>query len=132
MLPILLPCDGHNPHSVVIMDNASIHHIDRVWEIITGVGDRLMFLPPYTPDLMPLKEVLVKVKAVLKANDIAYISTQSPERLIELVFSAVTKDDHLAYIRHAFVKLCVIRMYLVQVTHQCHNMSPLFFILICI
>jgi len=38
---------------------------------------------------------------VLKANDNAYISTQSPERFIELAFTTVTKDDCLAYIRHA-------------------------------
>ena len=76
VLPILLPFDGHNPHSVVV---ASIHHMDRVHEIITGVGAQLVFLPPYSPDLMPLEEVFAKVKAVLKANDGAYISTQLPE-----------------------------------------------------
>ena len=101
VLPILLPFDGHNPHSIVIMDNASIHHVVRVWEIITGVGARLMFLPPYSPDLMPLEEAFAKVKAVLKANDNVYISTESPEHFIELAFSTVSKDDCLAYIRHA-------------------------------
>ena len=54
VLPILLPFNGHNPNSVVVMDNASIHHLDRVHDIITGVGARLCFLPPYSPDLMPL------------------------------------------------------------------------------
>ena len=40
---------------------------------MTGVSAPLVFLPP---DLMPLEEVFAKVKAVLKANDGAYISTQ--------------------------------------------------------
>ena len=93
MLPILLLLDSHNPHSIVIIDNASIQHVVRVWEIITGVGAGLMFLPPYSPDLMPLKEVFAKVKAVLKANDNAYISTESPEHFIKLAFSTVSKDD---------------------------------------
>ena len=33
VLPILLPFDGLNPRSVVIMDNASIHHLERVHDI---------------------------------------------------------------------------------------------------
>lgn len=57
ILPIILPFDGVNPNLVVIMDNASIHHLERVRDLITGIGARLMFLPPYSPDLMPLEEV---------------------------------------------------------------------------
>ena len=69
LLPIILPFNGINHHSVIVMDNASIHHLERVQDLITGIGARLMFLPPYSPDLMPLEEVFSKVKAVLKAND---------------------------------------------------------------
>ena len=60
VLPIILPFDGNNPWSVVVMDNASIHHLERVYDIITGIGARLVFLPPYSPDLMPLEEVFSK------------------------------------------------------------------------
>ena len=52
-----------------MIDNANIHHIGRMYDIITGVGARLVFLPPYSPNLMPLEEVFSKVKAVLKANE---------------------------------------------------------------
>lgn len=62
VFPIILPFDGLNSRCVVVMDNASIHHLDRVQEIITGIGARLCFLPPYSPDLMPLEEVFSKVK----------------------------------------------------------------------
>ena len=30
LVPILSPFDGHSPWSVVIIDNASIHHVDSV------------------------------------------------------------------------------------------------------
>ena len=50
VLPLILPFDGNNPRSVVVMDNASIHHVERVCDIITGVGARLVILPPYSPD----------------------------------------------------------------------------------
>ena len=32
LLPIILPFDGINHHSVLVMDNASIHHLERVLE----------------------------------------------------------------------------------------------------
>ena len=52
-----MPFNGTNPRSI----------------IITGVGAKLCFLPPYSPDLMPLEEVFSKVKYVLKANEKAFL-----------------------------------------------------------
>ena len=31
LLPILEPCNGVNSRSIVVLDNASIHHLDRVY-----------------------------------------------------------------------------------------------------
>ena len=101
LLPIILPFNGINHHSVIVMDNASIHHLERVQDLITGIGARLMFLPPYSPDLMPLEEVFSKVKAVLKANDNLYLVTSTPELMIKLAFATVTPKDTLGYIKHA-------------------------------
>ena len=101
VLPILLPFDGVNPCSILVLDNASIHHIERVQEIISGVGARLMFLPPYSPDLMPLEEVFAQVKSVLRSNKSINLSTSSPEQFCKLTFSSVSKSDCLSYIQHA-------------------------------
>lgn len=95
LLPIILPFDGCNPRSVVIMDNASIHHVDSVHDIITGVGARLLFLPPYSPDLMPLEEVFAKVKAVLKANDNTYLTTSTPELFVKLAFGTISQENNI-------------------------------------
>ena len=99
VLPVILPFDGNNPRSVVVMDNAR-NHIQRVYDIITrvGPGARLVFLPPYSPDLMPLEEVFSKVKSVLKANEAAYLYTSLT---LKMAFCTVTQADCLAYIRHA-------------------------------
>ena len=52
LLPNLLPFNGVNPRSVVIMDNASIHHVEEVRDLIeVQAGAKLLFLPPYSPDL---------------------------------------------------------------------------------
>ena len=66
LLPNLMPFDGINPHSVVIMDNASIHHTDEVVQMIQGVGAMVIFLPPYSPDYNPIEEAFSKVKTVIK------------------------------------------------------------------
>ena len=69
-----------------------------VKEIITGVGAKLIFLPPYSPDLMPLEEVFSKIKSVLKANDTVYTSTTM---LVKLTFCSITQADCFSYIKHA-------------------------------
>lgn len=38
LLPNLLPFDGINSNSVVIMDNASIHHVNGVVSMISEIG----------------------------------------------------------------------------------------------
>ena len=66
LLPILLPYNGINPCSIVIMDNAAIHHVCPVVHLIQSTGAKLVFLPLYSPDLNPLEPVFVKVKPLLK------------------------------------------------------------------
>ena len=48
LLPILQPFNGSNPCSVVILDNASIHHLEQIEDIITGVGALIRFMPSYS------------------------------------------------------------------------------------
>ena len=50
LLPILQPFNGTNSHSVVVMDNASVHHYERVADIITRVGSIIRFLPHICPN----------------------------------------------------------------------------------
>ena len=38
LLPLLMPFNGQNPNSIVILDDASINHVDQVVELITSVG----------------------------------------------------------------------------------------------
>ena len=55
MLPILQPFDDRSPHSVVVLDNASIHKVREVIELLSGLGV-IKFLPAYSPDLGPIEE----------------------------------------------------------------------------
>ena len=93
--------DGVNPPSVEVMDNTSIHHLVHVQDIITGVGAKLVFLPPYSPDFMPLEEVFEEVKPLLRASDSIYLASTTPELMVKLAFTTVTQENCLSYIEHA-------------------------------
>ena len=54
------------PGEVVVMDNLSAHKGDRVREAIEARGCRLLFLPPYHPDLNPIEKVWSKMKGILR------------------------------------------------------------------
>ena len=66
LLPHLMPYNGINPHSIVVMDNASIHHIEGVKEMINEVGALLLYLPPHLPDYNPIEELFSKLKYMTK------------------------------------------------------------------
>ena len=42
LLRILLPFDGTNPRSVVVLDNASIHHVKEVEDLIISINSLLI------------------------------------------------------------------------------------------
>ena len=50
------------------MDNCSIHHIQEVKNILLQAGILLLYLPPYSPDLNPAKELFSYVKYYLKVT----------------------------------------------------------------
>jgi len=58
------------PGNVVIMDNLRSHKVAGVREAIEGAGAKLMFIPPYSPDLNPIEQAFAKLKALLRASAI--------------------------------------------------------------
>ena len=54
------------PGDIVIMDNLSSHKGDAVRKAIRAVGARLLFLPPYSPDLNPIEQVFAKLKHFMR------------------------------------------------------------------
>ena len=57
LIPEMQPFDGQNEHSILILDNCAIHHIQEVKEILISTGILVFFLPPYSPDLNPVEEL---------------------------------------------------------------------------
>ena len=60
LVPTLAPGD------IVIMDNLGSHKGQAVRQAIRGCGAKLLFLPPYSPDLNPIEQVFAKLKTLLR------------------------------------------------------------------
>lgn len=100
LLNILMPFNGINPFSVVVMDNATIHHVESVISLIESVGARVVFLPPYSPDLNPLEPVFSKVKTILQANHQLLQVCTSPKALLAMAFGMITGEDCMNFSKH--------------------------------
>lgn len=87
LLPHLLSFDGKNPHSMVVMDNCSIHHVQQVVASIQDVGTLVHFLPPYSPDF-------TNVKLELKSKESQMQHNKADLNLLLLAtFTTVTPED---------------------------------------
>ena len=102
LLPYLLPFDGVNPNSVVVLDNATIHHVERAVNLIEETGAMVMFLPPHSPDIMPIEECFSKIKSYLRANDpLIQILTESEIKdMIISAFASITPNNCYSWIDH--------------------------------
>jgi transposase len=53
---------------IVVMDNLGSHKVAGVRTAIEAAGARLLYLPPYSPDLNPIEQAFAKLKALLRAK----------------------------------------------------------------
>jgi transposase len=73
----LLPKCGKYPakNSVIVMDNAPIHHSESIRQLCADAGVILVYLPPYSPDYNPIEEFISEVKAFVKEYWRLYLET---------------------------------------------------------
>ncbi len=87
------------PGDIVILDNLSSHKGAEAAALVEACGARLLFLPPYSPDLNPIEMAFSKLKHLLR---------KAGERTREGLWSRIGRllDDFppaecLNYLRHA-------------------------------
>ena len=54
------------PGDIVVLDNLGSHKGDAARKAIRAAGARIIFLPPYSPDLNPIEQVFAKLKTLLR------------------------------------------------------------------
>jgi len=53
-------------NQVIVMDNAAFHKSEKIKELIKSKNCKLLFLPPYSPDLNPIEKYWAFIKRHLK------------------------------------------------------------------
>ncbi len=62
----LLPSIPDN--SVIVLDNASFHNKSRLSTLISHSNKKIIFLPPYSPDLNPIGKFWTNLKYFLHSS----------------------------------------------------------------
>jgi transposase len=86
------------PGDIVLLDNVGAHKPENVRELIESRGARLLFLPPYSPDLNPIELCWSKLKAALK--DFGARTREGLDQAIKRAMDLIGADDAAAWFRH--------------------------------
>uniref|UniRef100_A0A1X7V151 Tc1-like transposase DDE domain-containing protein n=1 Tax=Amphimedon queenslandica TaxID=400682 RepID=A0A1X7V151_AMPQE len=97
VIPNMLPFDGLNDRSILVMDNASIHCTNSVVHILNNAGILVLHLPPYSPDYNPTEEAFSYVKYYLKEHEEFLQAVPSPMTLLSAAFESITTDNGVIY-----------------------------------
>lgn len=64
-----------NAGDILIMDNLASHKVPGVREAVEARGARILYLPPYSPDLNPIELVFSKFKRLLRSAECRSVET---------------------------------------------------------
>lgn len=87
------------PGDVVILDNLSSHKRPAVRQAIRAVGAKLLFLPPYSPELNPIEQAFAKLKHLLRAA--AERTKEATWRRIGILLDRFPPAECAAYFRNS-------------------------------
>lgn len=86
------------PGGILIMDNLSSHKGQQARKAIEACDARILFLPPYSPDMNPIEQFFSKIKSLLRKA--AERSTDAVYRRIGKIIGAVSKQECENYIHN--------------------------------
>ena len=87
------------PGDILVLDNLSSHKGTEARQAVEAAGARLLFLPPYSPDLNPIEMAFAKLKNALRAA--AERSRDTLWLRIGLLIDDFTPSECHNYLRHA-------------------------------
>jgi transposase len=88
---------------VVVLDNLNVHKASRIEEAVAAVGARVMWLPPYSPDMTPIEQCWSKIKQYLRSVK-ARTRTELDAALAKAI-ELVTTSDALGWFTHCGYKV---------------------------
>jgi transposase len=84
---------------IVVMDNLAAHKVQGVRQTIEATGAKLLYLPPYSPDLNPIELFFAKLKALLRKAEERSVPALW-DKIGELL-DAFKPDECANYFHHA-------------------------------
>lgn len=81
------------------MDNLPVHPATVVREAIEAVGAKVVFLPPYSPDLSPIELCWSKLKQLLRSAK-ARTCEALDQVLTQIINKCISSDDALGWFNH--------------------------------
>lgn len=86
------------PGQIVILDNLAVHRAAEARALVEAAGCRLLFLPPYSPDLNPIELAFAKLKEHLRRAGAR--TREALEPAIARALDASTAEDAAHWFRH--------------------------------
>jgi transposase len=96
-------CPKLQAGDVVVIDNLSSHKVDGIRQRIERCGAKLLYLPPYAPDLNPIEKAWSKLKQLLRSSKGR--THEALDQAIEELLPAITPDDAKAWFKLPFSAL---------------------------
>jgi transposase len=87
------------PGDVVILDNLPGHKGEEAAELVEACGAKLLFLPPYSPDLNPIEMLFAKLKTLLRKA--ARRTREALWKTVGDLLCEFSAQECKNYIRHA-------------------------------
>lgn len=91
-------CPVLSSRHVVVMDNVAFHKVAGVKEVIERTGARLIYLPPYAPDLNPIEPMWSKIKHYLRTA--AARTLLRFKKAIQKAFRSILQKDLQHWFKH--------------------------------
>jgi len=86
------------PGNIVVLDNVGAHKPESALARIRAAGARVLFLPPYSPDLNPIEFCWSKMKALL--NKFEALTVAAFDAAIARATELVTPSDARGWFTH--------------------------------
>ena len=83
---------------IVVMDNLSAHKVQAVGQAIEAVDAKVLYLPPYSPDLNPIELAFSKLKQLMRSAEHRFVSSlwQDTQRMLD----QITTTDAQGFFKH--------------------------------
>lgn len=90
----------YTAQQTLIMDNSPIHHAKIVQQYIKKHHIKVLFLPPYSPELNPIELAFSKIKQQLK-----FKKPRTFDDLLSAIkdaFDSISSNDAIGFFNHVF------------------------------